>query len=89
VLLDEATAALDSETEKHVQESLKRLSSGRTTLVIAHRLSTIKTANCILVLGKGEVIESGTHQELLATRARYAKMWQNHIETDNETEMEI
>jgi ABC-type transport system involved in Fe-S cluster assembly fused permease/ATPase subunit len=75
ILLDEATAALDSETEQHIQEALDKLSQGRTTLVIAHRLSTITTADQILVLHAGQVVECGTHAELLAQRGRYANMW--------------
>lgn len=75
VLLDEATAALDSNTEKRIQNSLKTLSCGRTMLVIAHRLSTITTADRILVLERGQVVESGTHHELLQMDGRYASMW--------------
>lgn len=76
LLLDEATAALDSTTEERVQKSLKRISHGRTTIVIAHRLSTVMSANRILVLEKGRVAESGTHPELLARRGRYCKLWE-------------
>ena len=76
LLLDEATAALDSTNEEHVQQSLKRLSHGRTMIVIAHRLGTVMSANSILVLEKGRVAESGTHQDLLARRGHYCKLWQ-------------
>ncbi|KAL8907517.1 MAG: hypothetical protein Q9171_005832 [Xanthocarpia ochracea] len=79
ILLDEATAALDSETEQHIQTALEKLSQGRTTLVIAHRLSTITTADQILVLHSGQVIENGTHEELLALKGRYASMWRKQI----------
>ena len=79
ILLDEATAALDSDTEEHIQEALDKLSQGRTTLVIAHRLSTITTADQILVLHAGTVIESGTHDQLLAKKGRYASMWKKQI----------
>ena len=75
ILLDEATAALDTDTEEHIQSALSTLSKGRTMLVIAHRLSTITTADQILVLGQGQVIERGTHEELLAMKGRYASMW--------------
>lgn len=79
ILLDEATAALDTETEEHIQGALSTLSKGRTMLVIAHRLSTITTADQILVLHNGQVVESGTHDQLLALRGRYASMWRKQI----------
>jgi ATP-binding cassette subfamily B protein len=72
LVLDEATSALDVETERAVQESLERLSAGRTTIAIAHRLSTIRDADLILVLDGGEIIERGSHDELLAIGGRYA-----------------
>ena len=76
-LLDEATAALDVETEEKIQEAFSSLSSGgtRTMLIIAHRLSTITRADQILVLHNGSVIESGTHQELIEQGGKYARMW--------------
>ncbi|KAJ5174915.1 uncharacterized protein N7482_000792 [Penicillium canariense] len=79
ILLDEATAALDTDTEEHIQRALSTLSHGRTMLVIAHRLSTITTADRILVLADGQVAESGTHEELLAAKGRYASMWRKQI----------
>ncbi|KAJ5609771.1 hypothetical protein N7528_010338 [Penicillium herquei] len=79
ILLDEATAALDTDTEEHIQGALSTLSHGRTMLVIAHRLSTITTADRILVLHNGQVAESGTHEELLAMKGRYAGMWRKQI----------
>lgn len=79
ILLDEATAALDTDTEEHIQRALATLSHGRTMLVIAHRLSTITTADRILVLADGQVAESGTHQELLDLKGRYASMWRKQI----------
>ncbi|KAJ5095782.1 hypothetical protein NUU61_005138 [Penicillium alfredii] len=79
ILLDEATAALDTDTEEHIQHALSTLSHGRTMLVIAHRLSTITTADRILVLSEGQVAESGTHEELLAMKGRYASMWRKQI----------
>jgi ATP-binding cassette subfamily B protein len=75
ILLDEATAALDSESEHHVQEAIGELCHGRTTLVIAHRLSTIMHADCILVVENGLVVESGRHEELLHKGGRYASFY--------------
>ncbi|KAJ1548996.1 Homocysteine S-methyltransferase 1 [Cladochytrium tenue] len=74
VLLDEATSALDNQTEARIQKSLKELTSRRTTLVIAHRLSTVTDADCILVLKDGKIVESGTHEQLLASGERVAKL---------------
>ena len=79
ILLDEATAALDTETEEHIQRALSTLSHGRTMLVIAHRLSTVTTADRILVLNEGQLVESGTHDELLAMKGRYASMWRKQV----------
>lgn len=76
LILDEATANIDSETESIVQNSLAKMRQGRTTIAIAHRLSTIQDANCIYVLDKGRIIESGTHEELLAHEGTYHKMYQ-------------
>ena len=75
LILDEATANIDSETESLVQASLAKMRQGRTTIAIAHRLSTIQDANCIYVLDKGRIIESGTHEELLALGGIYHKMY--------------
>ncbi|EUC27158.1 hypothetical protein COCCADRAFT_31288 [Bipolaris zeicola 26-R-13] len=76
VLLDEATSAIDSSTEAHIQEALRKLTQGRTTFVIAHRLSTIVNADQILVMNKGEIVERGTHQELLRNAGgEYTKLW--------------
>ena len=86
ILLDEATAALDSETEQHIQTALDKLSQGRTTLVIAHRLSTITTADQILVLHSGKVVESGTHEALLSMKGRYASMWRKQIRAQKAAE---
>jgi ATP-binding cassette subfamily B multidrug efflux pump len=76
LILDEATSSVDTETELRVREALVRLVEGRTSLVIAHRLSTIQRADRIFVLHKGELRETGTHQELLATRGIYWKLYQ-------------
>lgn len=76
MILDEATANIDSETEELIQHSLRKMRQGRTTIAIAHRLSTIQDANCIYVLDKGRIIESGSHEELLAQNGNYKKMYQ-------------
>ena len=76
LILDEATANIDSETEELIQHSLEKMRKGRTTIAIAHRLSTIQDSNCIYVLDKGEIIESGTHDELISLKGNYYKMYQ-------------
>ena len=74
LVFDEATAAVDSETESLIQEAIERLISGRTTLMIAHRLSTLRKANLILVVDQGRIIESGSHDELMALGGKYHKL---------------
>ncbi|VEE81494.1 ABC-type multidrug transport system, permease component [Streptococcus milleri] len=76
LILDEATANIDSETEELIQASLRKMRQGRTTIAIAHRLSTIQDANCIYVMEQGRIIESGTHEELLTLNGTYYKMYQ-------------
>jgi ATP-binding cassette subfamily B protein len=76
LIFDEATSALDSKTERAIQEELLNLARNRTTLIIAHRLSTITHADQILVMEQGQIIERGTHAQLLEARGRYAEMWQ-------------
>ena len=76
LILDEATANIDSETEETIQRSLEKMRKGRTTIAIAHRLSTIQDANCVYVLDKGEIIEAGTHEQLLERKGTYYKMYQ-------------
>jgi ABC-type multidrug transport system fused ATPase/permease subunit len=73
-VLDEATASVDTETERQIQEALDRLLLGRTSFVIAHRLSTVRHADLILVLDRGEIVERGTHEELLSLDGVYSKL---------------
>lgn len=74
LIFDEATAAVDSETEHLIQQAIERLISGRTTLMIAHRLSTLRKANKIIVVDKGRIIENGSHDELMALKGKYYKL---------------
>ena len=79
LILDEATSALDSATEKLVQSAITKMQKGRTTIIIAHRLSTIQNADRIIVLKDGEIIEQGSHQELIKASGEYAKLNQQQI----------
>jgi len=88
ILLDEATAALDSESERQVQEALAELCKGRTTLVIAHRLSTIMHADCIVVVEDGAVVESGRHDELLRKGGRYASFYRLQLQEQSSPPLE-
>jgi len=86
LVLDEATSALDSHTEKEIQDALERVSRNRTTLVIAHRLSTIVGADEIIVLDQGQIVERGTHYELLAKNGLYESMWNRQREAEEARE---
>jgi len=88
LVLDEATSSLDSESEALIQEALKRVMAKRTSIVIAHRLSTILAADQILVIDRGQVLERGTHRELLAQKGLYAHLYKTQFrkhETDAAT----
>lgn len=84
LILDEATSALDSESEALVQEALERLMAGRTVFIIAHRLATVRRADRILVVEKGQIIESGTHSELIENQGRYAQFYAQQFELATE-----
>jgi ATP-binding cassette subfamily B multidrug efflux pump len=77
LILDEATSALDSEVEASIQQSLNKLMQGKTVIAIAHRLSTIAAMDRLIVFDKGEIVEQGTHQQLIAKNGVYTKLW-NH-----------
>ena len=81
IILDEATAHLDATSEHLVQQALDVARQGRTAIVVAHRLSTVRSADLILVLDKGRIIERGTHDELLAADGAYAKLYQRQFDT--------
>ncbi len=86
LLLDEATSALDTQTERDIQDSLKAMGEGRTVISIAHRLSTIADSDRIVVLEKGEIVEEGRHEALLAQGGRYAAMWARQSAEDSKGE---
>ncbi len=79
LVLDEATSSLDSESESLIQDALKRVMAGRTSIVIAHRLSTILAADLILVMDRGKIVERGTHEELLATGGLYSQLYETQF----------
>ena len=82
LVLDEATSSVDTRTEKHIEKGMDRLMENRTTFVIAHRLSTVRNADAIMVLENGEIIERGTHEELLELRGRYYELYTGQKELD-------
>jgi len=84
LLLDEATSALDTGTEQDIQGALARAAQGRTVIMIAHRLSTVASADKIVVLDQGAIVEQGTHAELLARQGRYAALWTRQVRGEEE-----
>ena len=80
LILDEATSSVDTRTEKLIQKAMDRLMHGRTNFVIAHRLSTIVGADTILVLDKGNIVEQGSHDELMAKKGEYYKLYRSQFE---------
>ena len=82
LILDEATSSVDTRTEKHIEHGMDRLMKNRTTFVIAHRLSTVRNADCIIVLEQGEIVERGTHEELLEKHGRYYQLYTGAVELD-------
>lgn len=82
IVLDEATSSVDTRTEMHIDHGMERLMKNRTTFVIAHRLSTVRNADCIMVLEQGEIIERGTHEQLLAEKGRYYQLYTGAAELD-------
>ncbi|MCL1932810.1 MAG: ABC transporter ATP-binding protein, partial [Candidatus Azobacteroides sp.] len=80
LILDEATSSVDTRTEMMIQQAMNLLMEGRTCFVIAHRLSTIRDADCILVMNEGNIVEQGTHQELLMKDGFYAKLYNSQFE---------
>ncbi len=84
LVLDEATSHLDSQSEALIQEALKRVMAGRTSIVIAHRLSTILAADLILVMDRGRIIEQGTHADLLAQGGLYAHLYETQFSREIE-----
>jgi ATP-binding cassette subfamily B protein len=81
LILDEATSSVDNETEALIQRSLEKIAVGRTTIIIAHRLSTVRNADRIFILERGQLRESGTHDELIASGGIYASLW--NVQTGN------
>ena len=82
LILDEATSSIDTRTERLVQEGMDKLMKGRTVFIIAHRLSTVRNANAILVLERGNVVERGTHEELLAQKGVYYNLYTGKLELE-------
>src|SRR5690606_27157130 len=87
LIMDEATSSLDTESERYIQSALEELMKDRTTIVIAHRLSTIENADRILVMDKGEILESGNHKELLAKGRHYSHLYEMQFRDEKEADL--
>jgi ATP-binding cassette subfamily B protein len=83
LILDEATSSVDNESEQLIQQATSEVTKGRTSIVIAHRLSTIQNADCIVVLDHGQIVESGTHTELLQLDGIYKKLFEMQFKSDD------
>ncbi|MBE5877456.1 MAG: ABC transporter ATP-binding protein [Lachnospiraceae bacterium] len=84
LILDEATSSVDTRTEKHIQDAMVRLMENRTSLIIAHRLSTIQDADCIIVMDKGRIVETGNHEELMQKKGRYYSLYMSNEDEEND-----
>ena len=84
LILDEATSSIDTRTEVQIQQAMDNLMKGRTSFIIAHRLSTIKNADLILVMNHGDIVEQGTHEELLEKQGFYADLYNSQFEDCND-----
>jgi len=82
--LDEATSSIDTRTEEQIQSAMDNLMKGRTSFIIAHRLSTIRNADLILVMNQGDIVEQGTHEELLAKQGFYADLYNSQFQDCND-----
>ena len=83
-ILDEATSSIDTRTEEQIQSAMDNLMKGRTSFIIAHRLSTIRNADLILVMNQGDIVEQGTHEELLAKQGFYADLYNSQFQDCND-----
>ena len=86
LIFDEATSALDDESQAIIQENMQEISRSRTVIIVAHRLSTVRHCDRIITLEKGHITESGSHQQLLALKGCYARLWQMQQELRKETD---